>query len=142
MSVSGVGPVLAFTFRAHIGDGSRFDNVAQVSNYVGFVPRLDMSGQSMRTGHITKRGCKHIRRIAVQSAWALVRSKEGGALKIKYREISARRGKKIAIVAVAKKLIELLWVLSQKKELYSYATPETIRKKFRFYGLQFQGSVA
>ena len=141
MSVPGVGPAMAMTFISYIGDGRRFDSVAQVSNYVGFVPRLDMSGQTNRTGHITKRGCKHIRRIAVQSAWALVRSKHGGALKEKYAQLRERRGKKIAIVAIAKKLVELLWVISVKKVYYEYAVLDELRKKNRLYGLHFKGSV-
>lgn len=142
MSVPGVGPAMAMVYLAHIGKEDRFGNAAQVSNYVGFVPRLDFSGKTERSGHITKRGCKHIRRIAVQSAWALVRSKQGGALKEKYLDLRTRRGKKIAIVAIAKKMVELLWVMAGRKELYKYSTPEELKIKFRGYGLKFKGSAA
>jgi transposase len=142
MTVPGVGPSLALAFLAHIGDGSRFQTVGQVNNYVGFVPRIDFSGQTERSGHITKRGCKHIRRIAVQAAWALVRSKEGGALKEKYRDLRIRRGKKIAIVAIARKLIETLWTLAVRKKPYQYSTPASVKFKYRKYGLKFTGSVA
>jgi transposase len=142
MSASGAGPKLTMAYLAYVGEGKRFDTAAQVSNFVGFVPRIDFSGKLERTGHITKRGCKHIRRLAVQAAWALIRSKEGGALKEKYQELRTRRGKKIAIVAVARKLVELLWVLSQKKELYRYAELDSLERKYRHYGFDFRGSVA
>ena len=140
MSVPGVGPSMAMAFLSHIGDGSRFSNAAQVSNFIGFVPRIYFSGQSERTGHITKRGCRHIRRIAVQCAWALVRSKRGGDLKAKYEELRSRRGKKIAIVAVARKLVEVCWALVRKHELYKYSIPEELELKYRHYGFQFAGS--
>jgi transposase len=142
LSVPGVGPAMAMAFISHIGDGSRFGNASQLNNYVGFVPRIDFSGQSERTGHITKRGCKHIRRIAVQSAWALVRSKQGGELKEKYLDLWPRRGKKIAIVAIARKLVGILWTLVCKKELYRNISNEELELKYRSYGFNFQGSGA
>ena len=142
MSVPGVGPSLALTFLANIGDGSRFYTAAQVSNFVGFVPRLYISGKSVKLGHITKCGNTHIRRVAVQAAWALVRAKEGGALKHKYQELRERRGKKIAIVAVARKLVEIMWLLARNRILYKYATPQMLKRKYRFYGLENKGSVA
>jgi transposase len=142
MSAPGVGPSFALAFSAYIGDGSRFENGPQVSNYVGFVPSIYISGKTVITGHITKRGCRHIRRLAVQAAWALVRSKEGGALKMKYQELRVRRGKKIAIVAVAKKLVEVMWAMARTKTVYKYSTPEMLKKKFRYYKIEVKGSVA
>jgi len=142
MSVPGTGPATAMAIVAHLGDGSRFENASQVSNYVGFVPRIDFSGQSQRFGHITKHGCVAIRRVAVQAAWALVRSKSGGMLKKKYEELRERRGKRIAIVAIAKRLVELLWTLMRKKELYKFANEEELKFKFRFYKMSFKGSAA
>lgn len=139
MSVPGVGPSLALTFLANIGNGNRFDTAAQVSNFVGFVPRLDMSGKSVKTGHITKCGNRHLRRVAVQAAWALVRAKEGGGLKQKYQDLRGRRGKKIAIVAVARKLVEIMWVLARKQILYKYATPQMLKRKYSFYKLEQKG---
>jgi transposase len=142
MSVPGSGPAMAMAIIAHLGDGSRFSSASQVSNYVGFVPRIDFSGQSMRFGHITKHGCSAIRRVAVQAAWALVRSKSGGKLKEKYEELRLRRGKRIAIVAIARRLVGLLWTLMIKKEFYKYSSEEELQFKFRYYKMRFKGSVA
>ncbi|GHV01068.1 hypothetical protein FACS189483_11290 [Spirochaetia bacterium] len=55
-SVAKVGPVVAYAYVAHVGDGSRFSRAAQVSNYLGFAPRLDYSGTIQWQGHISKRG--------------------------------------------------------------------------------------
>jgi transposase len=142
MSMPGVGPSLALTFLSSIGNGNRFDTAAQVSNFVGFVPRLYISGKSVKLGHITKCGNTHLRRVAVQAAWALVRAKEGGYLKQKYQDLRERRGKKIAIVAVARKMIEIMWVLARNQVLYKYATPEMLKRKYNFYKLGNKGSVA
>ena len=78
-SVAGVGPIVAYAYVAHVGDGSRFSTGAQVSNYLGFVPRLDYSGTIQRHGHITKRGNGYLRGLLVQAARSAVRSKSGGA---------------------------------------------------------------
>ena len=47
-TIAGVGPVVAYAYAAHAGDGSRFSSGSQVSNYLGFVPRLDYSGETQR----------------------------------------------------------------------------------------------
>jgi transposase len=142
MSVPGTGPAMAMAVIAHLGDGSRFASGSQVSNYVGFVPRIDFSGKSMRFGHITKHGCSAIRRVAVQAAWGLVRAKSGACLREKYHDLRSKRGKRIAIVAIARKLVELQWTLMMKKEFYKYASADELKFKFRFYKMQFKGSVA
>lgn len=133
MSIPGVGPELALAFSAYIGDGSRFSNAGQTTNYVGLVPRVDISGDTIRYGHITKKGCVQIRRVAIQGAWALVRSKWGGALQKKYFKIAGRRGKGIAIVAIARRLIELMWTLSVKRTYYWYMPAENIEEKLKKY---------
>jgi len=66
-------------------DGSRFSTGVQVSNFIGFVPRLDYSGTIQRTGPITKRGNGYMRGLLVQAAWIAVRSKTGGALQWSFR---------------------------------------------------------
>jgi transposase len=55
-TIPGVGPVVAYALAAHVGDGSRFSTGAQVSNYIGFVPRLDYSGTIERNGLLPNKG--------------------------------------------------------------------------------------
>jgi transposase len=113
MDVPGIGPVVSLAFAAFLGDGRRFDNASQVSNYLGLVPRVDISGTIVKYGGITKRGNKYLRALLVQASWAVVRSKKGGALKERYEYMTQIKGlgKKKSIVAIARRLAELLWVL-------------------------------
>jgi transposase len=106
VGVPGVGPIVSLVFVAYIGDGSRFENAAQVSdgsprNYLGLVPRVDISGTLVKYGGITKQGNNYLRALLVQAAWALIRSKKGGALKERYEYMTKKKGlgKKKAIVA-------------------------------------------
>jgi hypothetical protein len=107
MNVPGAGPVVSLAFVSFLGAGSRFDNASQVSNYLGLIPRVDISG-TIRG--ITKRGNKYLRALVVP---ALVRSKKGGALKERYTYMTQTKGlgKKKSIVAIARRLAELLWAL-------------------------------
>jgi transposase len=118
-TVAGVGPVVAYAFAAHVGDGSRFTKVSQVSNYLGFVPRLDYSGTIQRQGHISKRGNGYLRGLLVQAAWSLVRSKEGGALKERYTFMTTKGlSKKKSIVTIARRMAEMMYSLLKSKEEY------------------------
>ena len=94
---------------------------------------MDISGDTIKYGHITKRGCTQIRRVAVQAACALVKSRWGGALKDKYYAISERRGKGIAIVSIARRLVELMWTVITRKSFYWYMPYESRERKFKFY---------
>jgi transposase len=146
MSVPGVGPSCAMAFLAYVGDGSRFSRAAEVSNYVGIVPRVDQSGDTARYGHITKNGCVPIRRVAVQAAWALTRSTDGGSLKKKFFEIADRRGKRVAITAIGRKLVELLYTIVKNKCYYWQVDAEKLARKMKFYKLEIilkkEGSAA
>ena len=80
-SIAGVGVLVAYAFVAHVGDASRFSSGKQVSNYLGFVPRLEYSGTIHRQGHISTRGNGYVRGLLVQAGWSAVRSKDGGAMR-------------------------------------------------------------
>ena len=111
-SVPGVGPMVAFAFAAHI-DAARFENAGQVSNCLGLVPRVYMSGQTVVYGSITKRGNSYLRALLVQAAWALTRAKNGGKLKARYEYMikEKSKSKKKAIVAIARRLAEEMYTL-------------------------------
>ena len=127
--VPGVGLVVALAFAAYVGDGSRFENASQVSNYLGLVPRVDISGTLVSYGGITKRGNNSLRSLLVQASWAMIRSKGGGALQERYFYMTGEKGlgKKKSIVAIARRLAELLWALSRSGTRYTrraFSIPE------------------
>ena len=117
--VPGVGKITAYAFVASVGGADRFANMAQVSSFLGFVPKIDCSSQTVHYGHITKKGNGYLRGLLVQAAWVLVRSKNGGALKEKYHNLVLHGlSKKKAIVAIARKMAELMYTLLKNKSLY------------------------
>jgi transposase len=120
-TIAGVGLIVAYVFVAYIGDGSRFSKGAQVSNYLGFVPRLYYSGTIERHGHITKRGNSYLRGLLIQAAWAMVRSGKGGSLKERYIYLTKNQGhsKKKTIVSIGRRMSELMYTILREKTDYA-----------------------
>ena len=126
--IPGVGKQLASAYVAFIGDGSRFPNTSTIGAATGLVPRLDMSSTVCRMGHITKCGNKNLRTLLILAAWSHVRSRDGGALKDKFLYMTRfqSKGKKIAIVAIARKLAELMYILLKNDTSYEKRPSPTI----------------
>jgi len=106
-----VGPRLSETVVAAIGDPRRFKNARQVGCYAGLTPRRWQSGNSDRQGHISRAGNRQLRKLLVEIGWIGVRNKTW--MKNVYENV--RRGsdkrKKVAIVAVARRLLVKLWAM-------------------------------
>ena len=119
-TIAGVGLIVAYVFVAYVGNGSRFSKGAQVSNYLGFVPRLYYSGTIERQGHITKRGNSYLRGLLIQAAWAMVRSKNGGSLKERFIYLTKIQGKskKKTIVSIGRRMAELMYTILREKTNY------------------------
>ena len=128
-SVPGVGPMVAFAFVSHVAF-ERFENASQVSNYLGLVPRVYISGDTVRYGKITKRGNGYVRALLVQAAWALINTKQGGKLKERFEYMTVEKSKssKKAIVAIARRIAELLYTLMRDGTKYE-ARPFIREKK-------------
>lgn len=126
--IPGVGKQLASAYVAFIGDGSRFPNASTIGAATGLVPRLDMSSTVCRMGHITKCGNKNLRTLLILAAWSHVRARDGGALKDKFLYMTRfqSKGKKIAIVAIARKLAELMYILLKNDTSYEKRPSPTI----------------
>lgn len=126
--IPGVGKQLASAYVAFIGDGSRFPNASTIGAATGLVPRLDMSSTVCRMGHITKCGNKNLRTLLILAACSHVRSRDGGALKDKFLFMTRfqSKGKKIAIVAIARKLAELMYILLKNDTSYEKRPSPTI----------------
>lgn len=120
-SMPGIGPITSMSIIAYADNFSKFSKASQVSMYFGLVPRVDNSGQTIRHGHIVHQCNKYLRSLIIQAAWALVRSKNGGVLKLYFENLSIRIGRKKAIVATARKMVETLFAMSKTGELYRTA---------------------
>lgn len=135
LSMPGIGAITCLAILSYIGNVNRFSKPKQVSNYVGLIPRVDISGDTIKYGHIVKHGCSPIKRLIIQCAWVLVNSKQGGVLKAFYEDKKDKIGKKKAIVAVARKMIETLYTMLKNGETYRGIDTATINKKLKYIGI-------
>ncbi|MGA9471662.1 MAG: IS110 family transposase [Terriglobales bacterium] len=109
----GVGPLTALAFMLIIGQAERFQCGKQIACYLGLVPLEDSSGQRRRLGHITKQGNSLLRFLLVEAAQVTVRSLP--EWRSKYCHLTLRRGRKIAKVAMARKLaVRLYWMMRKE----------------------------
>ena len=105
----GVGALTALAFVLIIGRADRFQCGKQIASYLGLVPLEESSGQRRRLGHITKQGNSLLRFLLVEAAQVTVRSDP--EWRSKYFHLAMRRGRKIAKVAMARKLaVRLYWM--------------------------------
>lgn len=114
MTVPGVGPVIALTFQAVLDDPARFDGDARrVAAFLGVVPSESSSGERQHKGHITKAGPTELRALLVQGAWVIWRGRtpEGAALRTWAHALAERRGRRIAIIALARRLGRILYAM-------------------------------
>lgn len=112
MTAPGVGPITALSFQAALDTVTRFRGPGAVSAYLGMVPQEASSGERQRRGSITKAGPARIRGILVQASWAVWRSPRKSALLYAWvHRLADRRGKRIAIVALARRLARILFAM-------------------------------
>jgi transposase len=105
-AVPGVGPVLAAIFVAEIGDVHRFASAGHLTSWAGLTPRHRESDTVVRRGPITKQGSTLVRWAAVEAAHG---AGHPGWLADKRAAIADRRGRNVATVAVARKLLTLVY---------------------------------
>jgi transposase len=112
MTHPGVGPLTALAYELVIGTPELFHNGKQIASYVGLVPSEESSGDRRRLGHISKQGNSLLRFLLVEAAQVTVRS--SAQWRSKFFHLAMRRGRKIAKVAMARKLaVHLYWMWRQ-----------------------------
>lgn len=129
MTFLGVDLVTAVAVRARLGDIRRFRNGRFAAAYLGLTSRVRDSGDTHRSGSITKQGDRAVRWLLCQAAWAHVRA--GGQLRGFFQRLCARKGEKIAIVAVARKIAMILFGLLRTQTDYRGARPGNVLRKQR-----------
>jgi transposase len=119
-SVPTIGPVTAAAFVAAVDEASRFRHAHEVEAYLGLVPRERSSGETQRRGRITKAGSSRVRWLLIQAAVSMLRLRDPrtAALREWAGRIAARRGKGIAVVALARRLAGILFALLRDGTVY------------------------
>jgi transposase len=106
-SIKGIGPLTGAILLSVIGDIHDFADEGKLAAYFGIVPRIQNSNETERSGRITKRGSKLGRTALVQCA--LIAQRYSPYLKQYYERIKARRGTGKAIIALARKLLGIIY---------------------------------
>ena len=116
-SVPGIGTRLAETIVAELGtDMSRFPSAAHAASWAGLAPSQHESAGKRRAVRIGK-GNRYLKGALIQASWAAIKGKDS-FLAAFYRRLAARRGKKKAIVAVAHKILVIVYTLLKSGEEY------------------------
>lgn len=124
-TVPGVGLIVASTFVSVIDDAKRFRNAQAVGAYLGLVPgEMTTGGPSKRRlGSITKQGNTMARVMLIQAAWLILRSRDvDDPLRVWADNIVKTRSKRIAAVALARKLAGVLWAMWRDGTVYDRAS--------------------
>ena len=115
----GVGTVVSACFVSVVDEARRFTHAHQLESYLGLVPREATTGGKRRLGGITKQGNSYLRALLIQAAWTILRtSDKNDPLYLWGKAVAERRGKRIAVVAVARRLTGVLWAMWRDDAVY------------------------
>jgi len=121
MTIPGIGYYSAFLMKSEIGNIDRFPLGERLCSYAGLVPSTHASGKTVWHGGITKEGSRWLRWVMVEAAQAHVHKYDTSITRA-YNRIAEKRGKKIATVAAARRLLMCSYsVLKNKKPYYDQA---------------------
>jgi transposase len=122
-TVPGVGVVTATSFVSTLDEAQRFAGAKQARAYLGLVPSERSSGERQQRGHISKAGPGRARHMLVEAAWTILRrrSSTNASLHDWAAGIAARRGSRVAVVALARKLAGILFAMW--RDGTAFATP-------------------
>lgn len=116
MTMPGMGYYNATTFVGEVGDIRRFESGDKLASFAGLVPRVYQSGKTLKLGHITKQGNTSLRHTMVQAANVAVQhDKTLGKI---YNRLALKKGHQKAIVAVARRMVTLLYAMLKNNIQY------------------------
>lgn len=127
MTLPGVSYVTATTLLAAWGDPSRFPDADHATAYLGLTPSTRQSAATCHHGPITKEGSAHARWVMIQAAH--MAGRHPGPIGVAFRRLCKRKNHNVAVVACARKLARIAWLMLSSGEPYRYALPDTTRAK-------------
>ena len=111
MTAPGVGPTTAVRFAAAIDSVGRFPNAHKLASYLGLTPGENSSCDRRRRTALTKAGATKLRWVLVQAAWATRRYYKDSPMVVWSQEVEKRRGKQVAVIALARRLAGVLYAM-------------------------------
>jgi transposase len=127
MQLPGLGLIGALTVLAAIGDVTRFESAKKLVGYAGLGASVHDSGQTHRTGRITKTGRRDLRHVLVEAAWAAV--EHHPFWKAEFARLSRRMDENKAVVAVARRLLVAIWHVLTERAADKHAEPQRVATK-------------
>jgi transposase len=125
--IPGVGPQVALAFTTHIDDPARFPDADRLASYLALVPgECTTGGKVVRTSTI-KAGPSHLKALLVQASWSMWRARPNAPMVLWARGIAEKRGKRIAITALARKLATVMWSMWRHGASYDPLRASTAR---------------
>lgn len=122
-TMPGVGAVTAVRLMAALDDVSRFESASKVQAFLGLVPGEHSSSDRQRRTGITKAGPPSVRRTLIQAAWCLRVKRPSDPMVQWATEVERRRGKFVAIVALARKMVGVLFAMWRDGKAYDPRRP-------------------
>jgi transposase len=144
-TIPGVGIITASTIRAYTDDIQRFDSPKQYAAYIGLVPWVQNSNETIHHGHITKRGSVELRTAYVQSVLGMVRSKKvtgSYRLMTSYRSMKQNKGSGASIIATARKMSTIVYRLLKYREPFDPSKMVPVKKYQKMQAAAFQAAKA
>ena len=132
MTLPGVAHGVALTLIAALGDITRFSDGDHAASYLGLTPTVRQSAGKCYRGPITKAGSSTARAMLTQAAQHA--AEHPGPLGSFYRRLKKRKARNVAIVATARKLVTIAFLMLKNNEPYRYARPERVQAKLRHVG--------
>lgn len=124
---TGIGLLTAMTVLAAIGDITRFPDARHLVGYAGLGARVHDSGQSNRSGRITKEGRRELRTGVIEAAQVAVNSSPHW--RVELERLEPRLGRNRAIVAIARKMLVAIWHILTKRAADRHVSPERLAVK-------------
>lgn len=137
IQLPGIGVHSAMVVLSAIGDITRFASAKDLVGYSGLGASIWSSGQVTRQGSITKQGRRELRTVLVESAWRAV-EQEGSWWKEKFERLAGRIGRGKAIIAIARKLLVVIWNVLSKQEADRHAQEELVGCKLLLWGYRLK----
>ena len=116
MTMPGMAHFNATAFVAEVGDIRRFNHMDKVANFAGLTPKIHQSGEKTKLGHITKQGNTNLRWVMIQAANVAVQHDK--TLGKMYKRLAHKKGHQKAVVAVARRMTTLLYVMLKNNIKY------------------------
>jgi transposase len=136
LQLPGLGLITAMTILGAIGEIERFPTAKKLVGYAGLGAKVHSSGQTHRTGGITKQGRKELRSVLVEAAWIAVRYDQHW--KEQFERLADHIGRQKAIVAIARKLLVIIWHVLTAKVADRKAQPQQVARYFIRWGRQLR----